>query len=87
MPSGETGRSPAHGSIPSKSRSENFGKYACTDLTMPRTRAGLIERSRPPTSIVPPKRKLPSIGVIATFASAKIEQSCGSSGGVGKVSE
>ena len=54
---------------------------------MPWTRVGLMVRSSPPTSMVPPKRRLPPIGVMATFASAKIEQSCGSSGGEGRVSE
>ena len=76
-PSGEQGRKPAHGCTSRKSSALNSGRYFGTALTMPRTRDGLIERSVPVISIVPPNRSAPNIGVTATRASDRIIACCG----------
>ena len=50
-----------------------FGNVATipgTDFTIPRTRTGLMSSLSPAISMVPPKRRVPPIGVIATRASS-----------------
>ena len=59
--------------------------YANLAIATGHAMMGLSSSFKPPISIVPPKRRLPSIGVTATRASVKMEQICGNWRGFGSV--
>src|SRR2546422_5034152 len=84
-PSGVHGRSPHHGAHEAKISGRNVGRYFASERVIPRIRGGLIRRSYPASSMVPPTRSDDPIGVTATLASCKIIECFGNWGGAASV--